>query len=80
VIDTAFDRVRHAPDEERYRDSIRDLQQAFFDDPPAIFLAWSVRARAINKRFLVPAEEGRDVLSTIRLWTPTGAARQASRN
>ena len=37
------------------------------DDPPAIFLAWSERARAVSNRFVVPPPEaGRDVLSTLR--------------
>jgi len=56
------------------------IQQAFMDDPAAVFLAWSVRARAISKRFDVQAEEGRDVLSTIRLWKPAGISQRASRN
>jgi peptide/nickel transport system substrate-binding protein len=80
IIDAAFDRVRHAPSEEAYRTAVQGLQQAFVDDPPAIFLAWSVRARAVSKRFDVQAEEGRDVLSTLRLWKPTGAQQQAIRN
>ena len=79
AIDTAFDRVRHAPTDDAYRGAVAGLQQAFMDDPPAIFLAWSVRARAISKRFNVQAEEGRDVLSTIRLWKP-GSLPPASRN
>ena len=80
TIDTALDRVRHAPTEDDYRGAVAGLQQAFMDDPPAIFIAWSVRARAISKRFAVQAEEGRDVLSTIRLWKPGTALRQSGRN
>jgi hypothetical protein len=52
------------------------------EDPPALFLAWSVRARAVSRRFIVPAAEpGRDVLSTLRLWKPSSTGhQQASRN
>ena len=52
------------------------------DDPPAIFLAWSERARAVSKRFVVPdAEPGRDILSTLRFWKPAeDAAARSSRN
>ena len=79
TIDAALDGARHASSEAAYRTAVLDLQKAFMDDPPAIFLAWTVRARAVSKRFDVQAEEGRDVLSTIRMWKPT-AADHASRN
>jgi peptide/nickel transport system substrate-binding protein len=80
IVDGALDLVRHASSENEYRQAVEGLQRAFMDDPPAIFLAWSVRARSISKRFDVEAEEGRDVLSTLRLWKPTTIKGQASRN
>jgi peptide/nickel transport system substrate-binding protein len=80
AIDVAFDRVRGAASEGEYRAAVGNLHHAFADDPPAISLAWSVRARAVTTRFEVPAEEGRDVLSTLRLWKPTGAQQRVSRN
>ena len=80
TTDMALDRVRHARDETTYREAVRHLQQAFVDDPPAMFLAWSASTRAVSKRFDVQAEEGRDVLSTLRLWKPTGGSVQVSRN
>ena len=52
---------------------LRAFQRAIVDDPPAIFLAWSERARAVSTRFEVPVEPGRDILSTLRLWRPVGA-------
>jgi hypothetical protein len=79
--DGALDRVRRAQSDDEYRDAVAGLQQNFMDDPPAVFLAWSVRARAISRRFVVPAvEPGRDVLSTIRLWKPATGDLRASRN
>jgi ABC-type transport system substrate-binding protein len=81
TIDAAFDRVRRAENEPTYRKSVGQLQQAFIDDPPAIFLAWSVRARAVSKRFAVPAAEpGREILSTLRLWQPAVDEKRANRN
>ena len=82
TVDAALDRVREAPSEDKYRRAVAGLQQAFMDDPPAIFLAWSVRARAVSNRFVVPpAEPGRDVSNTLRLWKPASTAQQqASRN
>jgi peptide/nickel transport system substrate-binding protein len=79
--DAALDRVRNAQSEAAFRDAVAGLQQAFVDDPPAIFLAWSQRARAVSRRFDVVTEEGRDILGTLRLWKPTPDVRQpASRN
>ena len=80
TIDRSLDEVRQAPSEAAYRIAAGRLQHAFMDDPPAIFLAWSVRARAVSKRFDVQADEGRDVLSTIRLWKPKGIQQRTSRN
>jgi peptide/nickel transport system substrate-binding protein len=80
AVDAALDGLRHSGSDDAVRTAVARLQQAFIDDPPAVFLAWSVRARAFSKRFDIPAEEGRDVLSTLRFWKPTMAARQASRN
>jgi hypothetical protein len=50
------------------------------NDPPAIFLAWRDRARAVSSRFHVVAEPGADVLFTLREWRPAVDARVASRN
>jgi len=80
AVDEAFDSVREAETESAYRAAIGHLVRAFREDPPAVFLAWSVRARAITTRFDVQAEEGRDVLSTLRFWRPAGSPQQASRN
>lgn len=80
-IDAALDRVRYAASDDEYMNGITAFQQAVLDDPPAIFLAWMERARAVSKRFIVPAAEpGRDIMSNLRLWKPAGMAQQASRN
>jgi len=44
------------------------FQRAMVASPPAIFLAWSERARAVSGRFDVHEEPGRDILNTIRQW------------
>jgi ABC-type transport system substrate-binding protein len=79
-IDAALDKARYAASEADYRQAVAAVDNAFFDDPPAVFLAWSVRARAASKRFDIPAEEGRDILSTMRLWRPATVPARASRN
>jgi peptide/nickel transport system substrate-binding protein len=80
AIDAAFDAVRDADGESAYRVAVTNLDRTFADDPPAIFLAWSVRARAVSRRFDVQAEEGRDILSTLRFWKPSSGQQQARRN
>ncbi|HEY7169316.1 MAG TPA: ABC transporter substrate-binding protein [Vicinamibacterales bacterium] len=70
AVDDALDQVRHAADDDEYRAGVSAFQRAIIDDPPAIFLAWSQRARAVSTRFEVPVEPGRDVLATLRLWRP----------
>lgn len=80
-VDAALDRVRQAAGDDALRGAIKGLEQTFMDDPPAVLLAWSVRARAVSKQFVVHVEEGRDILGTLRLWKPPSAAQQqASRN
>jgi peptide/nickel transport system substrate-binding protein len=79
-LDSALDVVRAATSDAEYRDAVQKLQKLTFDDPPAIYLAWGERSRAISKRFDVPVEPGRDVLSTLRLWKPTTGTQTASKN
>jgi peptide/nickel transport system substrate-binding protein len=77
--DAALDRVRQAESETTYREAVLDLQRTFMADPPAIFLAWSQRARAVSNRFVVATPEpGREIMSNLRLWKP--ATTQTSRN
>jgi ABC-type transport system substrate-binding protein len=78
-IDVALDRIRRAASDEEYRAAVANFQKVTTDDPPAIYLAWGERSRAVTKRFEVPVEAGRDVLSTLRLWKPAVDAR-TSRN
>ena len=81
LIDAALDRIRHAPSDDEYRQGVTALQHAIVDDPPAIFLAWGERARAVSRRFDVPVpEDGRDVLSTLRLWRTAVDQRATNRN
>jgi peptide/nickel transport system substrate-binding protein len=80
AVDAALDRVRHAETEADYREAVVRLEQTFVDDPPAVFLFWSERARAVSKRFVVPVQPDREILGTLRLWKPANAERRASRN
>jgi peptide/nickel transport system substrate-binding protein len=77
---TAFDKVRHAFGKEAYRKAVGDLQHAIAEDPPAIFLAWGNRSRAVTNRFDVQPEANRDIILTLRLWHLRADNRNATRN
>src|SRR6185436_13200480 len=71
AIDAALERINHAVSDDEYRSGVRAFLRAMADEPPALFLAWPERARAVSRRFNVPApEKSRDILSSIRLWRP----------
>ena len=79
--DRALDAARFARTDAEYQQAILALQSFFRQDPPALFLAWSQRARAVNTRFEVPQPEpNRDILSSLRLWRETTGIATASRN
>jgi hypothetical protein len=77
-IDAALDGIRHAIRDDDYRAAVASFQQAIAEDPPALFLAWSERSRAISTRFDVKPEPGRDVLATLRTWRPRADNRNAT--
>jgi peptide/nickel transport system substrate-binding protein len=79
-IDGALDRIRYAGSDGEYRTAVADFQRTVVDNPPGIFLAWSERARAVSRRFHVPGEPGRDVLTTLRLWRPADDLEFVGRN
>jgi peptide/nickel transport system substrate-binding protein len=54
------------------------LQQVLLNDPPALFLAWNARARAIRNDFTVPTGAG-DPIGSLWKWTPAAGARPAAR-
>lgn len=79
-LDPALDRIRYARSDDEYRRAVAEFQRAIIENPPGIFLAWSERARAVNRRFNVPAEPGRDILTSLRLWRPTTDLEYVGRN
>jgi ABC-type transport system substrate-binding protein len=78
AADSALDRVRYAPNDEEFRNAVAAFQQAVHDDPPAVFLAWEERVRAVNRTFHVPPQDpGRDVTYSLWRWRP--AAQMSAR-
>lgn len=63
-----FELLLSSRNEAAVRSATSKLQRVLYDDPPALFIAWSTRARAINRRFAIPVTD-RDPLVTIAQWT-----------
>jgi peptide/nickel transport system substrate-binding protein len=70
-MERAFDLLRTSSNEAAVRSATRGLQRTFLDDPPALFLAWNERARAVRRDFVIPDESGRDPLLTLWRWSPS---------
>ena len=63
-----FELLRTSTNEATTRTAVSRLQRVLLDDPPALFLAWNERARAVRRRFRV-ADPTRDPLFTSPQWT-----------
>ena len=64
-----FNVLRTSMSEAAVRSATGRLQRVLLEDPPALFIAWNARARAIRSRFNVNAKPGVDPLWTIHRWT-----------
>lgn len=70
TADDALDEVRQARTDEEIRVGVGKLQRALHDDPPAAFISWDERARAVSLRFRVPDQPGLDVMNLLPQWKP----------
>ena len=66
--DPALDRLRAARTEDETRAAVHALQRTMHDDPPAVFLYWEQRSRAVSRRFDLPAGDDLDILRSIDRW------------
>lgn len=73
-----FELLRSSTNEAAIRSAVGRLQRVILEDPPALFLAWNQRARAVSNRFHVAVEPERDPLLTIWQWTETSDRPPAS--
>jgi len=79
--DAVLDRLRQARAEEDIRLGVADLRQRFYEDVPAVFLAWTETTRAVDARFDIGdrADPEIQILANIYQWRPATAAQTASR-
>jgi ABC-type transport system substrate-binding protein len=68
--DAVLDRLRQARDEDddQIRAAIGDLRQRFYDDVPAVFIAWTQLTRAVDKRFDVGDPSDPDIFGNMWRW------------
>jgi peptide/nickel transport system substrate-binding protein len=67
-----FDVLRTSTNEVAVQSAFTRFQEVLLDDPPALFLAWSERSRAIGRDFQIVQDPGRglaDPVYTIWRWT-----------
>jgi hypothetical protein len=66
--DASLDRLRAARTDDETRAAVHALQRTMHEDPPAVFLYWEQRSRAVSRRFLLPTGEDLDILRSIDRW------------
>ena len=66
AADAALDRLRGAFGEPEVKRAVGDLQAVFYDDPPALFVAWPQISRAVSASIHVPHENNVDIIG--RIW------------
>ncbi|HXD16943.1 MAG TPA: ABC transporter substrate-binding protein [Vicinamibacterales bacterium] len=68
-VERLFGVLRTTTNEAAVRSATRDLQRILLDDPPALFLAWSQRSRAVRRAFQVVQDSGRDPVDPVfTIW------------
>ena len=69
--DDVLDRLRQARDNDKdVRLAIADLRQRFYDDVPAVFLAWTETTRAVDARFDIGDGAAPEILANMYKWRP----------
>jgi ABC-type transport system substrate-binding protein len=69
-----FESLLRSTNDASVRSATSRLQRIFLDDPPAIFIAWDTKVRAISRRFDWP-NDGRDPMWTLWRWSPASTGR-----
>jgi peptide/nickel transport system substrate-binding protein len=77
--DAALDRLRQARHDEDIRTAVGDLRQRFYDDVPAVVLAWTQVTRAVDaRRFDIGDRSDPEILANMYKWR-LATAQTASR-
>jgi ABC-type transport system substrate-binding protein len=66
--DAVLDRLRQAREPEDIRIGVGDLRQRFYDDVPAVFLAWPQTTRAVDVRFDLGDRADPEIFANMNKW------------
>jgi peptide/nickel transport system substrate-binding protein len=77
--DNILDHLRTVRSDAEIRAAVADLQQRFYEDAPAVFLAWQQTTRAVDARIDVSDGAEPDVFTNMRRWRPAAAPVKAGR-
>lgn len=66
--DDALDRLRMARTDAEVRTAVADLQQRFYEDAPAVFIAWQETTRAVGAGIDVSDRTDPDIFTNIWRW------------
>lgn len=80
AADEVLDRIRSAVTDVEMRDAMSAFQRVMQLDPPAVFLCWEDKARAVSRRFVVPEMPDRDVIATLWQWRLRDNATESPRS
>lgn len=66
--DLALDRLRQAWKEDQIRNALGDLRQRFYEDVPAVFLAWGKTTRAVDTQFDLGDPSNPEIFANLWRW------------
>jgi ABC-type transport system substrate-binding protein len=67
-VDAALDQLRQALTEDDIRIAVGDLRQRFYEDVPAVFLAWTQTTRAVDSRFDMVNPNDPEIFANLWRW------------
>jgi hypothetical protein len=67
-VDSILDRLRIVQPDSEVRTAVADLRDRFYQDVPAVFLAWPETTRAVDKRFELGDRSDPDVFANVWKW------------
>jgi hypothetical protein len=67
-VDSILDRLRIVRPDAEVRTAVADLRDRFYQDVPAVFLAWPETTRAVDFRFQLGDRSDPDVFANVWKW------------
>jgi peptide/nickel transport system substrate-binding protein len=78
-LDEPLDRLRAAAGDADTRVAVADIRERFYDDVPAVFIAWPKATRAIDARFDVGDATDPEILANLWRWSVAKPQQKAAR-